>query len=259
VSPKRAQFVSTAGILALSFLLSAPLRAQASGAAPPSNPDEKSNGDQNSTTQGQQASPKNDRIFWTLPNYLAVENAAQVPPLTVGGKFTLTVKDSFDPVEIPYIGLLAGISQAENSEPSYGQGFAGYGRRYVTAFADNTIGNFMTEAIFPSMLRQDPRYFQLGRGGFWRRAGYALSRLIVTRTDSGQSQFNYSEIAGNGVGAGIALAYHPAHERNFPDTMTFWGTQITWDGVANEMKEFWPDIDHWLLRNRKKRSKASGD
>jgi hypothetical protein len=198
----------------------------------PSKPDEKSNGDQNSTSQQQEASPKNDRIFWTLPNYLTVENAAHVPPLTIGGKFKLTAQDSFDPVEIPYIGLLAGISHAQNSEPSYGQGAAGYGRRYGTAFADNTIGNFMTEAIFPSMLRQDPRYFQLAKGGFWRRTGYAFSRLVVTRTDSGHSQFNYSEIAGNAVAAGIASTYHPAQDRTFSNTMSIWGTQIMWDGLA---------------------------
>ena len=217
----------------------------------PSKPIEKSNGDQNSKSQEQEASPKNDRIFWTLPNYLTVENASHVPPLTVGGKFKLTAKDSFDPVEIPYIGLLAGISQAQNSEPSYGQGFAGYGRRYGTAFADNTIGNFMTEAVLPSMLRQDPRYFQLGTGGFLRRASYAFSRLIVTRTDSGQSQFNSSEIAGNAICAGIASSYHPAQDRNFSNTMTIWGTQIMWDGIANETKEFWPDIHHRFRRNKK--------
>lgn len=215
-----------------------------------SKPDE-NDSDQNSKRQEQEASPKNDRLFWTLPNNLTVENAAHVPPLTVGGKFNLTAKDSFDPVEIPYIGALAGISQAQNSEPAYGQGGAGYGRRYATAFADNTTGNFMTEAVFPSILRQDPRYFQVGKGGFWRRTGYAFSRLFVTRADSGQSQFNYSEIAGNAIGAGIISAYHPAQDRSFSNTMSIWGTQITWDGVSNEMKEFWPDIHHWFRRNKK--------
>jgi hypothetical protein len=85
----------------------------------PSKPDEKSNGDQNSTSQQQEASPKGDRILWTLPNYLTVENAAHVPPLTTRGKFKLATQDSFDPVEIPFIGLFAGISQVQNSEPLY--------------------------------------------------------------------------------------------------------------------------------------------
>jgi hypothetical protein len=253
-APQRSwsDILGTIGIVGL--LLASLAAAQQPKQPPPASasaqPDEKSAANQNSKSQEQEASPKNDRIFWTLPNYLTVENAAHVPPLTTGGKFKLTAKDSFDPVEIPYIGLVAGIGQAQNSEPSYGQGAAGYGRRYGTAFADNTIGNFMTEAIFPSMLRQDPRYFQLGKGGFWRRTGYAFSRLVVTRTDSGQTQFNSSEIAGNAIGAGIASFYHPAQDRSFSNTMSIWGTQIMWDGVANEMKEFWPDIHHRFRRNK---------
>ena len=241
------------------LLLALPAVAQRPQQPPPasasaqttSKPDENRNGDQNSESQDHQASPKNDRIFWTLPNYLTVENATHVPPLTAGGKFRLTAKDSFDPVEIPFIGMLAGISQAQNSEPLYGQGGAGYGRRYRTAFADNTLGNFMTAAVFPSMLRQDPRYFQLGKGGFWRRTGYAFSRLLITRTDSQQSQFNYSELAGNAICAGIASSYHPSQDRSFSNTMTIWSTQIMWDGVSNETKEFWPVIRRWFRRNKK--------
>lgn len=179
-----------------------------------------------------------------------MENAVNVLAISVGEKFRLTAKDSFDPVEIPYIGFVAGIGQAENSEPSYGQGATGYAKRYGTAFADNAVGNFMTEAAFPSMLHQDPRYFQLAKGGFWHRAGYALSRLVVTRTDSGHSQFNYSEIAGNAVAAGIASAYHPAQDRTFSNTMSIWDTQIMWDGLANEAKEFWPDIHRWFQRKK---------
>jgi hypothetical protein len=161
--------LGTIGIVGL--LLTSPAAAQQPQPPPPAsasaqNPPEvyeKSNGDQNRKSQEKEASPKNDRIFWTLPNYLTVENAAHVSPLTTGGKFKLTAKDSFDPVEIPYISLLAAISQAQNSEPTYGQGAAGYGKRYGTAFADNTIGNFMTEAIFPSMLRHGSSLFSVGK------------------------------------------------------------------------------------------------
>lgn len=250
-------FIFAFGALCISALPAAAFQLQqeqpaSAPAQTSSKPDEKSDSDQSSTSQQQEASPKNDRIFWTLPNYLTVENATNVPSISAGEKFRLTSKDSFDPVEIPYIGLVAGIGQADNSEPSYGQGAKGYGKRYATAFADNTTGNFMTEAIFPSMLHQDPRYFQLAKGGFWRRAGYALSRLLVTRTDSGRSQFNYSEIAGNAVASGIAAAYHPRQDRTFSNTMSIWGTDIMWDGLANEMKEFWPDIHRWVQKKRGK-------
>ena len=133
----------------------------------------------------QGTNPTNDRILWTLPNYLTVENAAHVPPLTIKQKFKITAKDCFDPVEFPFTAILAGIGQAQRSEPSYGQGLKGYGKRFALSFADNTLGNFVTEAVFPSVLRQDPRYFRLGQGGFFRRTGYVLSRIVVTRRDSG--------------------------------------------------------------------------
>lgn len=198
------------------------------------------------------ANPANDRILWTLPNYLTVENESHVEPLSAKGKFKLTAKDCFDPVEFPFTAILAGIGQAQNSEPSYGQGMEGYGKRFALSFADNTLGNFMTEAVFPSMLRQDPRYFRLGKGGFMRRTGYVLSRSVITRGDSGQSQFNFSEVGGNAVASELSLAYHPAGERHITDALSVWGTQLVWDGIANELKEFWPDIHAKV--NRKKNS-----
>jgi hypothetical protein len=194
--------------------------------------------------------PTNDRILWTLPNYLTVENADHVAPLTVKEKFKITAKDCFDPVEFPFTAILAGISQAQNSEPSYGQGLKGYGKRFAMSFADNTLGNFVTEAVFPSMLRQDPRYFRMGEGGFVRRTGYVLSRLVITRSDSGQSQFNFSEIGGNAVASEISLAYHPAAERRISNALGIWETQIVWDGVANELKEFWPDMHRKMSRKK---------
>ena len=193
----------------------------------------------------------NDRILWALPNYLTVENADHVPPLTAKGKFRLTAKDCFDPVEFPFTAILAGIGQAQNSEPSYGQGLGGYGKRFALAFADNTLGNFVTEAVFPSMLRQDPRYYRLGKGSFDRRTGYVFSRMVITRSDSGQSQFNYSEIAGNAAASELSLLYHPADERHFSNALGVWGTQIVWDGIASELKEFWPDMHARLSRKKK--------
>src|SRR5208282_2997465 len=89
-------------------------------------------------------------------------------------------------------------------------GWEGYGKRYASAFADGTIENFMTSAVLPSILRQDPRFFQKSDGGFARRTEYAVSRIFVTRTDSGHSQFNYSEIVGSALSAAISTnSYHP--------------------------------------------------
>jgi hypothetical protein len=184
----------------------------------------------------------NDRLFWTLPNLLAVENAGQAPRLTSKGKFKVALRTSFDLAVYPYVGILAGISQAQNSEPGYGQGAAGYWKRYGATFADNADETFWTTAILPSLLHQDPRYYRLGKGGFLHRFGYAVSRQFITRSDLKHGQFNFSEIAGSAISAGISNAYHPAGDRTFANTMSVWWTQLGWDTVVGIAKEFWPDI-----------------
>ena len=199
-------------------------------------------GDNKDPAIQEQKNPKDDRIFWTLPNYLTVENGKQIPPLTTGQKFKLVALGVFDPVEYPYVGVLALIDQAENDDPSYGQGFAGYAKRYGAAFADTAIENFMVGAVFPSLLHQDPRYYQSGKGGFFRRAGYAALRVFITRSDSGKKQFNYSEWAGSALAAALSNTYHPPHDRTALNSTNIWLTQIWGDAVSFELKEFWPDI-----------------
>jgi hypothetical protein len=185
---------------------------------------------------------KNDRLFGVLPNYTTVENKDLFGPLSAKGKFKLAAESSFDPYTFPFIGFIALIGQAENTEPSYGQGFAGYGKRYGTSYGDAIIGTFMTTAVFPSLLRQDPRYYQLGHGSFTHRTLYSVSRIFVTRTDTGHSAFNSSEIGGNAVAAGISNLYHPADDRTVTNTVSVWATDVMWDTVSNVAKEFWPDI-----------------
>jgi hypothetical protein len=184
-----------------------------------------------------------DRLFYTLPDFLTVQNAGTLPPLTSSQKFKVVARSSFDYVEYPWYGALAGIGQAENSEPGFRQGAAGYGKRYGASFADGTIENFMTSAVLPSLLREDPRFYQSGTGTFWRRTGYAISRIFVTRTDSGHEQFNFSEVIGSGLSAGISTyTYHPRADRNLPNAATVWGTLVGYDTLTTVVKEFWPDI-----------------
>jgi hypothetical protein len=198
-----------------------------------------------------QSGTSNDRLFYALPNFLTLENVGQVPPLTVGQKFKVVTRGSFDYIQIPWYGFLAGISQAEDSEPGYGQGAQGYGKRFGAYFADGTIENYFTGAIFPSLLRQDPRFFQSGKGGFWHRTGYAVSRIFVTRTDSGGEQFNYSEIVGSALSAGISTySYHPKGDRTLPNTASVWGTQVGYDTITIVVKEFWPDIRRKLSKKK---------
>jgi hypothetical protein len=193
-----------------------------------------------------------DRLFYALPNFLTLENAQDVPPLTAGEKFKVVAKGSFDPVQVVWYGFLAGISQAEDSEPGFGQGAEGYGKRYGAYFADGTIENFLTGAILPSIFRQDPRYFQSGRGTFWNRTGYAISRIFVTHADSGRNQFNVSEVFGSAMAAGISTySYHPKSDRTLSNTASVWGSQVGYDTITLVVKEFWPDIRRKIRKQPK--------
>jgi hypothetical protein len=231
----------------------------ASGQQPSSDKDKK-----DPAAVSKNAGTSNDRLFYTLPNFLSLENAGKVPPLTAKQKFAVVARGTFDPVQFPWWGFLAAINQADNSEPAYGQGAAGYGKRYATTAADGIIENFMTAAVFPSVLHQDPRFFQSGKGGFARRSGYAISRIFVTRSDSGHSQFNYSEIFGSATAAAIStFSYHPrstyvstptnphmfiASDRTLANTANVWATQVGLDTFTIVLKEFWPDIHRKMSR-----------
>jgi hypothetical protein len=198
--------------------------------------------DQSDKDKDQKAGSK-DRLFYAMPNFSTVESTQHLPPLAAGEKFKLVTRSAFDPFQFAWYGAISGISQATNSEPGYGQGWGAYGIRYASAFGDGLIESYMVGAVFPAALKQDPRYYELGRGSFLRRTGYALSRLVITRSDAGNTQFNASEIFGSALGAGISTyGYHPHEDKTLANTGKVWGTQVGYDGIAVVLKEFWPDL-----------------
>jgi hypothetical protein len=221
----------------------------------PAAPGEQKAGDQEKKSQNEQeqGGTSNDRLFYLLPNFMTLENADKVPPLTVGQKFKTVARGTFDPIQFTYYLFIAGYGQATNDEAAYGQGALGYAKRYGTIFGDTTIENFMVGAVMPSLFRQDPRYFQMGKGGFGRRTWYAITRIIVTRGDSGKKQLNISEFTGSALAAAISTySYHPRGDQNVTSVTSVWGTQVGLDAFANEVKEFWPDI----RRHFRKKGKA---
>jgi hypothetical protein len=193
---------------------------------------------------------KDDRMFYVMPNYLTVDNQSQVVPLTWKQKFAITAKGAFDPYEFVIVGVVAGIRQADNAYPEFGQGMSGFGQRYGTAFADQVDGNIMVGGVFPSILKTDPRYFRLGRGKIGQRFFYAFSRVFVTRKDSGGNMFNVPEFAGNATAIAISTVYYPSSERSFANSANSWGVQMGIDAFGNELKEFWPDIHHYLMKKK---------
>jgi hypothetical protein len=227
---------------------------QPSAQTPPGqkNPAPPSDTTNQDTKKGEDAK-KNDRMFYVMPNYLTVDGQGHVPPVTWKEKFSMAAKGSFDPYEFTIVGIVAGIHQALNNDPGFGQGFKGYSKRYGAAFADQVDGNIMVGGVFPTILKIDPRYYRLGRGSFPHRFAYAIDRIFIARKDSGGHLFNIPEFAGNAAAIGISNVYYPAADRNFSGNLNDWGTQMGLDALGNELKEFWPDIHASLQKSHERK------
>jgi hypothetical protein len=194
--------------------------------------------------------PIDKRVFGVLPNYRTANLTADYHPITPKQKMTIALKDSFD---YPLIGLgaaYAGLYQLEDSHPQFDQGVKGYLRRFATSYSDQVIGNMFTEGFLPVAFHEDPRYFRLGEGKKWHRTEYALTRIFVTRTDSGAKIFNFAEVVGNGTATLIGWSYY-TDTRNAPDYFQAFGTQLATDAFSQVLKEFWPDIKRHYSRHHK--------
>jgi hypothetical protein len=197
-----------------------------------------------------QQEPPDKRVLGVLPNYRTANESAVYTPISVKQKFTIASKDSFDYPLILLSGAIAGLGQWTNENPSFGQGMAGYARRLGTSFGDQAIGNMLTEAIFPTFLHEDPRYFRRGYGSKWLRTFYAATRVLVTRTDAGNWRFNYSEVLGNATAVAISNSYHPDN-RTVSANVAKLGEQIGIDAVSQILKEFWPDMKRKFFQHHK--------
>jgi len=200
---------------------------------------------QSSADQDKQQSDKH--ILGIIPNYRTSPSLGSYQPLAPREKFKIAADDAFDRGNFAMAALFAGEAQLTDTNPSFGQGVKGYAHYFVTTFADLSIGDFMTEAIFPIVLHQDPRYFRRGSGSGWSRFGYSAGQILFTHNDSGRIRFNFSEIVGNSAAVAISNAYYP-DGRNVTDATLKLGEQIAVDTVGNLLKEFWPDLARKLSR-----------
>ena len=201
--------------------------------------------------------PQTKRILGFIPNFRAISTDEKLPPQTVKDKFVTASEDSFDYSSIFIPALLAGYSLGTNATPEFGHGGVGYGRYLWHAAVDQTSENYMVEFIVPVVTHEDTRYYTLDRGTFIKRAGYALSRTVITRSDSGKEVFNAGEVIGSGASAGLSTLYYPGRERSFGNTGKQWGLDVGIDGVSFLAKEFWPDINHWLFHGAKPNAPAA--
>lgn len=201
------------------------------------------------TAPGSLVPLEDKRAYGVLPNYRTAELSSPFAPLTARQKMTIAAKDSFDGAVYPTALIMSVIYQAENANPSFGQGMRGYAQRAGTAFGDQMIGNLMTEGVMPALLREDPRYFRIGKGSFGRRLWYATTRTIVTTTDSNRHTFNFAEWGGNSVAVGLANFYY-RDGRTAEDNAERLLIQCGTDTLSNVLKEFWPDVKRRLSKKK---------
>lgn len=173
------------------------------------------------------------------------ENSSDSPiALTTDQKYLFAFHEAFDPGAHVVNTFRAALQQAANGQPHYGQGWGAYEKRFAAGEADQMTGGLLTDALLPSILHQDPRYFRRGRGNgsalarFW----YALNRTLVTRNDSGTSAFNTSETLGQLISCGISTSYYPSRDRTVGYLMANWGVSLGSNSGFNVVSEFYPDL-----------------
>jgi hypothetical protein len=189
------------------------------------------------------------RAYGVLPNNRTTEASLPFHALTAKQKLTIAAKDSFDGAVYPTAAIFSIVYQAENTNPSFGQGMKGYAQRVGAAFGDQMIGNMMTEGLAPALLHEDPRYFRLGEGSGGRRVWYALTRIFVTPTDKNHRTFNFAEWGGNAVAVAVSNVYYK-DGRDAGDNVQKLLIQCGTDALSNVLKEFWPDVKRHFSKKK---------
>jgi hypothetical protein len=192
---------------------------------------------------------EHQRILGVVPNFNTTDNQ-NAAPLSARQKFRLAFRSAVDPFTFVAVAADAGISQAKNDFPGYGQGAAGYGKRFGASYADSFDGTLWGNAIFPALLHQDPRYFRKARGSFNRRLLYAVSTTVWARNDNGTWGPNYANVAGSIVAGGISNLYYPASDRGAGLTFQRAFTVTAQGALGAIGVEFWPDVSRRLFHGR---------
>ncbi len=193
-----------------------------------------------------------ERILGIIPNYQTVNDPnSRFVPLTHKQKWDLAWKQTIDPFNIVSGALSAGLSQIDNQTPKYGEGGAAYARRFGAALGDSGSQNFFGTGLLACMLHEDPRYFRKGpQSRILVRVAYSISRLAVTKKDSGATGFNSSGIFGMVLGIGASNLYYPSASVKWTVMSERLTTSLTGGVIGNLTSEFWPDIQSHVFHKK---------
>ena len=244
-----------------SFLPDAP---SASLSAPASSsslePDQQpSGGPEHAATPATHEDPQQKRIFGIIPNFKSVTAGTKLPPQTVKDKFITASQDSFDYSSLTLALAVTAETYGTSSTPEFGTGGVAFGRYFWHNYVDEISENYFVEFIIPTITHEDTRYYSLGHGGFAKRATYSLSRAFITKSNSGKTTFNSSEIIGAGAAAGMSNLYYPRAERSLDNTINQWGTSVGIDVASFFFREFYPDIYHGIFHKKVDPTVPSGN
>jgi len=200
------------------------------------------------TTADMLKKEEHQRILGVVPNFNTVDSADGMAKLSPRQKFHLAYKSTVDPFVFVADAFVAGLSQARNSNPGFGQGAQGYFKRFGASYLDTADGTLWGNAILPVLFKEDPRYFRMGHGSFKRRFLYSASTTVWCLRDNGKWGPSYANVLGNFISGGISNAYYPAADRGLGQTVDGALTVTAEGAIGAEFIEFWPDISRHLFK-----------
>jgi hypothetical protein len=198
------------------------------------------------------------RILGIIPNFQTTNDIPAVEePMTVKEKYVLAWHQTVD-ISAHFGNLFqAALQQASNGQPHYGQGWGPYAQRFGAAEADQATSAFFIFGFLPHVLHQDPRYFRRGKGPIWGRIGYAATRTVISRKDSGEAAFNTPQVAGQLLQQGISTSYYPQEDRSVSGVFQNWGVNLAYNSAYNVLKEFYPDFLRIVFHRHKEQAPSA--
>ncbi len=247
------------GRFGLALFVAGACWAQSGGQTPPAPAPESAAPGSASPAQGADAKKKSDaskrqpkRILGVMPNYRAVSAGSIPPPPTAKEAFVIATQNSFDYSAFLFTGITSLLAEGTDTHPQLGHGIDGFGRYYWRGFVDKANGNYLVIFALPVLLHEDERYYAMGEGGFWKRAIYSASRVLITPDYQGHNVFNAAEILGRGISQAISVSYYPSGTGTAGELAEKFGWAVGRDALTNVFREFWPDIStHVLHRHHK--------
>ena len=177
-----------------------------------------------------------------------IQDAGKWAPMTTRRKLWLGVRKTTNPASFAGIAFKAGMYQRLDPDSEYGRGTPGYAKRVAVSFADGASSKMLGTFVFPSLLHQDPRYFRMGAGPIDGRVRYSISRVFRTRTDAGESAFNWSRVLASLGSGALSNTYYPVEDRGAALTFANAGWLTLSEAATNLFREFWPDIKKRLAK-----------